>query len=98
MCCRRRRGVGNLFQFAGTGKVTCIGTQDREAVKPVLEAELASLKDLGFTAVWLASWLGHDVVWSGQRLRVQRDGKMVAIDGDALEHAPALQPGGTRAA
>jgi len=59
---------------------------------------MVPLKDLGFTAVWLASWLGHDVVWSGQRLRVQRDGKMVPIDGEALEPTPALQPGGTRAA
>jgi ceramide glucosyltransferase len=59
---------------------------------------MVPLKDLGFTAVWLASWLGHDVVWSGQRLRVQRDGKLVAIEGDPLEAAPALQPGRTRAA
>ena len=59
---------------------------------------MVPLKDLGFTAVWLASWLGHDVVWSGQRLRVQRDGKMVPIDGDTLPDEPALQPGSTRAA
>jgi ceramide glucosyltransferase len=59
---------------------------------------MVPLKDLGFTAVWLASWLGHDVVWSGQRLRVQRDGKMVPIDGETLPGEPALQPGGTRAA
>jgi ceramide glucosyltransferase len=59
---------------------------------------MVPLKDLGFTAVWLASWLGHDVVWSGQRLRVQRDGKMVPIDGETLPAEPELQPGRTRAA
>jgi ceramide glucosyltransferase len=59
---------------------------------------MVPLKDLGFAAVWLASWLGHDVVWSGQRLRVQRDGRMVPIDGETLPGEPALQPGSTRAA
>jgi ceramide glucosyltransferase len=53
-------------------------------------------KDLGFSAVWLASWLGLDVEWSGQRLRVRRDGRMVPLSGAPAPHAPAvLRPGET---
>lgn len=36
-------------------------------------------KDLGSTAVWAASWLGQHVVWSGQTLRIQRDGRMTLV-------------------
>src|SRR5260370_38767422 len=49
-----------LGQGTGTGKVTGIGTQGRAAVKPVLEAELASLKDLGFKEVNTRSMGGSD--------------------------------------
>ena len=60
---------------------------------------MVPLKDLGFTAVWLASWLGRNVVWSGQRLRVQRDGRMVPIDGVPSHHVePTFRPGQTHAA
>jgi ceramide glucosyltransferase len=60
---------------------------------------MVPLKDLGFTAVWLASWLGRNVVWSGQRLRVQRDGRMVPIDGAPSPHVePTFRPGQTHAA
>jgi ceramide glucosyltransferase len=56
-------------------------------------------KDLGFTAVWLASWLGRDVVWSGQRLRVQRDGRMARVGGGpTAAPEPTLRPSETRAA
>jgi ceramide glucosyltransferase len=54
---------------------------------------MVPLKDLGFTAVWLASWLGRDVVWSGARLRVQRDGRMVPLDAVA---SPSPDPTFTR--
>lgn len=40
---------------------------------------MVPLKDLGYTAIWLVSWLGRDVVWSGQVLRVRSDGSMVAV-------------------
>ena len=60
---------------------------------------MVPLKDLGFTAVWLASWLGRDVVWSGARLRVQSDGRMVPLDGaPAASPGPTFRPGETRAA
>jgi carboxypeptidase Q len=49
-----------LVHDTGTGKVTGIGTQGREVVKPVLEAELASLKDLGFKEVNTRSMGGSD--------------------------------------
>jgi len=35
----------------------------------------------------VASWLGRDVVWSGQRLRVLPDGRMLPLDAGA---EPAL--------
>jgi ceramide glucosyltransferase len=60
---------------------------------------MVPLKDLGFTAVWLASWLGRDVEWSGRTLRVQRDGRMVPVDGvTAPERGPRFEPGETHAA
>jgi ceramide glucosyltransferase len=46
---------------------------------------MVPLKDLGFTAVWLASWLGRTVEWSGRTLRVQRDGRMVQVGGNVPE-------------
>jgi ceramide glucosyltransferase len=36
-------------------------------------------KDLAYSGLWLASWLGRDVDWSGQRLRVLPDGRMVPV-------------------
>jgi ceramide glucosyltransferase len=41
---------------------------------------LVPLKDLAYSAVWMTSWLGRDVVWSGQRLRVLPDGRMLPLD------------------
>jgi ceramide glucosyltransferase len=38
---------------------------------------MVPLKDLGYSAVWLTSWLGRGVVWSGEHLRVLPDGRMV---------------------
>lgn len=37
---------------------------------------LVPAKDLLFSAIWLMAFLGRDVVWSDQRLRVERDGRM----------------------
>jgi ceramide glucosyltransferase len=61
---------------------------------------MVPLKDLGFTAVWLASWLGHDVEWSGRTLRIQRDGRMIAVGdpSDMPRSRPSLRPGETHAA
>ena len=44
---------------------------------------LVPLKDLAYSGVWLASWLGRTVDWSGQLLRVLPDGRMVPIEGPA---------------
>ena len=49
-----------LVHDTGTGKVTGIGVQGREVVKPILDAELASLKDLGFKEVNLRRMGGTD--------------------------------------
>ena len=53
----------------------------------VRELWLVPLKDLAYSAVWMTSWLGRDVVWSGQRLRVLPDGRMLPLDADS---EPAL--------
>jgi ceramide glucosyltransferase len=54
---------------------------------------MVPLKDLGSTAVWLASWLGHEVMWSGQRLRIQRDGRMVLVQArTGVAALPAVAP------
>lgn len=45
-------------------------------------------KDLAYSGVWLASWLGRDVDWSGQRLRVLSDGRVVPVEGDTPVVAP----------
>lgn len=37
---------------------------------------LVPLKDLAYTAIWVVSWLGRDVTWSGERFRVGPDGRM----------------------
>jgi hypothetical protein len=36
-------------------------------------------KDLVSTAVWIGAWTGREVDWSGQRLRVERDGRMLPL-------------------
>lgn len=50
---------------------------------------LVPLKDLAYSSVWMASWMGRHVEWSGQVLRVQRDGRMVPIAQPADGFLPA---------
>src|SRR5262249_32044999 len=45
-------------------------------------------KDLAYSGVWLASWLGRDVDWSGQRLRGLSDGRLGPVGGGTLVGAP----------
>jgi ceramide glucosyltransferase len=52
---------------------------------------LVPLKDLAFSAVWIASWLGRSVVWSGQRYRVDPDGLLHPL-GPAPQVTGAPQP------
>jgi hypothetical protein len=49
-----------LVHDTGTGRVVGIGLQGRAAVKPVLEKELASLKELGVTEIDLRGMGGSD--------------------------------------
>lgn len=44
---------------------------------------LVPLKDLLYSLVWLVSWLGRRVEWSGEVLRVEPDGRLVPLDADA---------------
>ena len=46
---------------------------------------LVPLKDLFNSVMWAAAFLGREVNWSGQTLRVQRDGRIVPV-------APAVEP------
>jgi ceramide glucosyltransferase len=61
---------------------------------------MVPVKDLAFGAVWIASWLGSDVVWSGRRLRVRRDGRMVPTGPErpTTPRRPSFTPGETHAA
>jgi ceramide glucosyltransferase len=51
---------------------------------------LVPLKDLAYSTVWVASWLGRDVEWSGQRLRVLPDGRMIPLGGGILPLEPKI--------
>jgi ceramide glucosyltransferase len=53
---------------------------------------LVPLKDLGYSAVWAASWLGRDVEWSRRHLRVLPDGRIILRDGDAVPSDARLEP------
>ena len=52
---------------------------------------LVPVKDLAYSVVWLASWFGHDIDWSGHRLRVLPDGRMVPIVGEMPVVAPKAE-------
>jgi hypothetical protein len=49
-----------LVHDTGTGRVMGIGLQGREVIKPILEAELTSLKELGVTDISLRGMGGSD--------------------------------------
>lgn len=49
-----------LVHDTGTGRVIGIGLQGREAIKPIMEKELVSLKDLGVTGIDVRSMGGTD--------------------------------------
>lgn len=49
-----------LVHDTGTGRVLGIGLQGREAIKPIMERELVSLKDLGVTEIDLRGMGGTD--------------------------------------
>jgi ceramide glucosyltransferase len=40
---------------------------------------LVPAKDLAYSVIWAAAFLGRQVVWSGQALRIERDGRMVPL-------------------
>jgi hypothetical protein len=49
-----------LAHDTGTGKVTGVGLQGRASIKPILDPELAALKEIGFAEVNLRSMMGTD--------------------------------------
>lgn len=49
-----------LVHDTGTGKVTGLGLNNRELIRPILEAELVSLRPLGFTDINLRGMGGSD--------------------------------------
>lgn len=50
---------------------------------PLRDLLLILPKDLFMSAIWLASFLGSTVWWSGRRFRVLRNGEMVPAAGDS---------------
>jgi len=50
---------------------------------------LLPAKDLALSAIWLVSWCGRDVEWSGQRFRVERDGRLTRLPARSCP-APSL--------
>ena len=54
-------------------------TAKEEAIKIPDVLPVLPLKDLVTSAVWLAAFLGRNVVWSGRVLRVSRDGRIVPV-------------------
>jgi ceramide glucosyltransferase len=48
-------------------------------------------KDLAYSTVWLAAFLGNEVNWGGEQLRVRSDGRMVPVSPAArIEGEPAV--------
>jgi len=60
--------------------------RDREAA---LSLWLLPVKDLAMSAIWIASWLGREVEWSGQRFRVEADGRLTRLPAREVA-APSL--------
>ena len=73
--------AGLVCRFASV--ITTMGLLgDRDTVRYL---GLVPLKDLAYSGIWIACWFGRDVNWSGQRLRVEADGRMTP-----LSPAPAV--------
>jgi ceramide glucosyltransferase len=69
---------------------------DRDTVRYL---GLVPLKDLAYSAIWVACWFGRDVNWSGQRLRVEPDGRMTPLTPvPSLSVRPAAATPGERRA
>lgn len=60
--------------------------RDREAARSLW---LLPAKDLVMSAIWVASWLGREVEWSGQRFRVEADGRLTRLPAPSCP-APSL--------
>jgi ceramide glucosyltransferase len=60
--------------------------RDREAA---LSLWLLPVKDVIMSAIWLVSWLGREVEWSGQRFRVEASGRLVRLPAPTCP-APSL--------
>lgn len=54
---------------------------------------LVPAKDVVYSIIWLAAFLGNEVSWGGQRLRVLRDGRMVLLT-PAILHQETRVVGG----
>jgi ceramide glucosyltransferase len=66
--------------------------QLREGEAP-LHLWLLPPKDLLVSAIWIGSWLGRDVEWSGRRFRVEPNGRLVALP--ARSFVSGAGPGGS---
>ena len=65
---------------------------DRETLRHLW---LVPLKDIFNSFMWAAAFLGRQVTWSGQALRVEPDGRMTPVaPAEALPQAPAARVAG----
>jgi ceramide glucosyltransferase len=47
------------------------------------QLSLVPLKDIGYSAIWLVSWLSRSVDWSGEQFVVEADGRLTPVPGVA---------------
>lgn len=82
-----------LLAALGT-RVVSLGVlmlQLRERETP-LSFWLLPVKDLALSAIWLVSWFGRTVEWSGRRFRIEPDGRLTRLPARASPVRPLAAP------
>jgi ceramide glucosyltransferase len=83
--------VAALVLALRIGTASAICNRYLQAPLTPVGAALVPLKDLFISAVWLLSFLGDTVRWSGHEFRVLKDGQMVLVT-PAASPEPAVVP------
>jgi ceramide glucosyltransferase len=84
--------LGVLGAVVGLRIATSMAIIRRVLKMPELtrDAWMVPLKDLMAAAIWVVSLAGKEVVWAGQRFRIQRDGTMRAIKSKTPPSSPPV--------
>jgi ceramide glucosyltransferase len=53
---------------------------------------LLPVKDVALSAIWLVSWFGRNVEWSGQHFRIEADGRLTRLPARACPVPPLAAP------